>query len=164
MLKNKKPLVVIFGRTNVGKSTLFNCLIKKNQALISNIEGTTRDSNINTVEWNNMKFKLIDTGGILDIPALLKKTKKINTDIDIKVQDKAREYLKQADLILFLVDVRDGLLPQDKEMALTLKKIISKTNKIILTANKADSPSLIKQIAEFNRLALGEPTPISAIT
>lgn len=164
MLKNKKPLVVIFGRTNVGKSTLFNCLVEKNQALISNIEGTTRDSNINTVEWNNMKFKLIDTGGILDIPALLKKTKKINTDIDIKVQDKAREYLKQADLILFLVDVRDGLLPQDKEMALALKKIILKTNKIILTANKADSPSLIKQTAEFNKLSLGEPIPISAIT
>ena len=65
--KNNLPLVVIFGRTNVGKSTLFNCLIEKKQALVSKIEGTTRDSNINEISWQGIKFKLVDTGGIIDL-------------------------------------------------------------------------------------------------
>ncbi len=169
------PTVVIFGRANVGKSTLFNRLIEKNKAMISDIEGTTRDSNIDTVEWRGKKFQLIDTGGILDLKNLsepLKKLKKNlnkalikqNTieEIEAKVQIQAREHLLRADLILFLVDVQSGLLPQDKEMALLLKKNIKDQNKIMLIANKADSPALRKQSAEFNRLAMGEPFPISA--
>src|SRR3989339_331295 len=122
--KNNLPLVVLFGRTNVGKSTLFNCLIEQNKAIISDIAGTTRDSNIGTVEWNGKKFKLVDTGGIMNIKNLSKK-KVLTDDIDTKVQNQAREFLMRADLILFLVDTRTGLLPPDKEMALILKKKIS---------------------------------------
>ncbi|MFH1427238.1 MAG: GTPase, partial [Patescibacteria group bacterium] len=62
--KKQLPLVVIFGRTNVGKSTLFNCLTEKKQALVSEIEGTTRDSNLKEIEWRGKKLKLVDTGGI----------------------------------------------------------------------------------------------------
>ena len=78
---NEKPLVVIFGRTNVGKSTLFNCLTEKHKALVSSIEGTTRDSNIGEVEWQGKSFALIDTGGIIDIKFLADKKIK-DSDID----------------------------------------------------------------------------------
>ncbi len=170
---NKKmPLVVIFGRTNVGKSSLFNCLTEQNRALVSPIAGTTRDSNIGVISWRGVDFEIVDTGGIMDLNFLspnfkAKKTKGIPKDveeIDKKVQAQAREYLKKADLILFLVDVRDGLLPQDKQMADLLKKMLPDTNKIILVANKADNPRLRQEISDFYKLSLGEPHPISATT
>ena len=178
MIRNKKklPLVVIFGRTNVGKSTLFNKLTEQNKALISDTEGTTRDSNIGEVAWRRKKFSLIDTGGIMNIKNLLKKPKKADLsavvplsgtkadDIDTIVQKQARDYLKKADLILFLVDTKVGLLPDDKKMALILKKTFPKNKNIMLIANKADSPRLRSQIAEFNKLSLGEPIPVSATT
>lgn len=176
-INKKYPLVVIFGRTNVGKSTLFNCLIEKKKALVADIDGTTRDSNIGEVSWGSSNFTLVDTGGIIDIENLslsLKKLKKskpgkksINEEqkeIEKEVQLQARDYLTQADLILFLVDARVGILPHDKEMALLLKKNIEDQNKIILIANKADSPKLRKDTAEFNKLSLGEPIAISAAT
>ena len=79
-LNNKQlPLVVIFGRTNVGKSTLFNCLTERHKALVSSIEGTTRDSNIGLVEWQQAIFSLVDTGGIIDLKYL--------TGIKIKTDD-----------------------------------------------------------------------------
>jgi len=159
--REKMPLVVIFGRTNVGKSTLFNCLIEKRQALVSTIEGTTRDSNINQVDWCGKKFNLVDTGGIIDVKNLIKK--KLNSDdIDTKVQKQVRDYLKQANLILFLVDNKTGLLKQDIEMAMVIKKNRSLKNKTILIANKTDNIKERPNTAEFNKLALGEPTPVSA--
>jgi len=165
---NKLPLIVIFGRTNVGKSTLFNCLTEKNQALVANIEGTTRDSNIGQVNWQNKTFTLIDTGGIIDLKYLTgslrrKTSKKLRTDdIEAKVQQQARDYLRRADLILFLVDNKTGLLPQDRQMALLLKKIIPKIDKIILVANKVDSLKQRPKTAEFYQLAFGKPIPVSA--
>jgi len=154
------PLVVIFGRPNVGKSTLFNCLIAKKQAIVSPEAGTTRDSNIGEVEWQGIKFEAVDTGGIMDLKHLATKSKEDN--IDIKVQQQARDYLKLADLILFLVDNKSGLLPQDKTMSLFLKKTIKDKDKILLIANKADNIKQRPNIAEFNKLSLGEPIPVSA--
>lgn len=170
------PLVVIFGRTNVGKSTLFNRLTEQSKALISDIPGTTRDSNIGEVDWQGAVFKLVDTGGIIDTKNLISgKSKKQpalggqTDDIDTKVQEQAREYLKRADLILFIVDVKAGLLPTDRDMSVLVKKIIAKRdldykNKIILIANKADNPRLRFETNEFNKLGLGEPLAISSTT
>lgn len=165
-LKNNLPTVVLFGRTNVGKSTLFNCLIERNKAIVSDVHGTTRDSNIGEVEWEGKKFKLIDTGGIMDITNLsLSPKKNKKDDIDTQVQKQARDFLTRADLILFLVDTKIGLLPQDKEMILALKKIIPDHKKrILLIANKTDNPRLQKETAEFNKLGIGEPLNISATT
>ena len=161
-IKSKSmPLVVIFGRTNVGKSTLFNCLVEKKQALISKIEGTTRDSNINKVEWQGRTMTLVDTGGIIDLKYLMGKKKKVE-DVEAKVQQQARDYLARADLILFLVDNKNGLLPQDKQMAMILKKDLKLKNKTLLVANKVDNIKQRANAAEFNKLALGEPIPISA--
>jgi ribosome-associated GTPase EngA len=159
--KEYLPLIVIFGRTNAGKSTLFNCLIEKQQAIISNIEGTTRDSNMGKFRWRGKDFELVDTGGIMDLKFLLNKKNKVEM-IDEKVQIQARDYLTRADLILFLVDVRAGILPQDKQMALFLKKNKQFLDKTLLLANKADSPKLRDEVFEFNKLNIGEPIPLSA--
>ncbi|MDD5291096.1 MAG: ribosome biogenesis GTPase Der [Patescibacteria group bacterium] len=161
--KNNLPTVIIFGRANVGKSTLFNRLVEKNQALVSNIAGTTRDSNINEVGWRGKKFIVVDTGGIIDLPKKISAEEKPGS-IEAKVQHQARQYLKRADLILFLVDAKTGLLPMDRQMALFLKKSLKETKKIILVANKVDNHRQASESAEFNKLALGEPFPISAAT
>lgn len=162
-LNKNLPRVVIFGRTNVGKSTLFNRLTERNQALISDIEGTTRDSNIGVVNWGGKNFELIDTGGIMDLKYLFGEKTKTET-IEAKVQKQARDLLSRADLILFTVDAISGLLPHDKQMALFLKKINKNINNIILVVNKADNPKLRRGITEFHKLALGEPVPLSANT
>lgn len=181
--------IVLFGRPNVGKSTLFNCLCENKHALVSKIPGTTRDANIGIVSWQGVKLELIDTGGILDARLMTlsrKKTdslkhtgsKSIDKDmIDRQVQQQAREYIANADVILFLVDARTGLLPEDKQLALILKKMIinqpadagnanpaKKQQPLLLVANKSDSPKIISQTAEFNKLGLGYPHPVSAAT
>jgi len=100
------PLVVIFGRTNVGKSTLFNALVEKKQAIVSDIAGTTRDSNINIGRWGGLAFELVDTGGIInpDQEILFKKPKggkevKTVDEINVKVQKQAVNFLEAADLV-----------------------------------------------------------------
>lgn len=155
------PLVVICGRTNVGKSTLFNCLVEKRQAMVSDIAGTTRDSNLGTVEWAKSAFDLVDTAGIIDSRAL--SDKKISeNDIDSQTQKQARYYLGQADLILFLVDAKIGLLPEDKSLASGLKKNPAYQKKTLVVANKIDNFKNASEAAQFNRLGLGEPHIISA--
>lgn len=155
------PSIIIFGRPNVGKSTLFNRLMEKNQALVSKIEGTTRDSNIGQIEWRGVKIKLVDTGGILNLKYLTDKKMKAG-DIDAEVQKKVRQHLKEADLILFLVDAKTGLLPPDKQMAMFLKKRRAWLKNSLLVANKCDSEKNRLNIHEFNKLSLGEPIPVSA--
>lgn len=160
-IKQQSPLIVIFGRTNVGKSTIFNCLTEKHRALVSPIAGTTRDSNVGNVSWRGHELTFVDTGGIMDLKYLT--GQKIKTDdIEAKVQQQAKNFLEQAAIVLFVVDARDGLLPQDKQMVLLIKKLLPADKKIILVANKVDGPTQRKEIADFNKLALGEPIPISA--
>jgi GTP-binding protein len=159
----KLPLVVIYGRTNVGKSTLFNCLIENNQALVSDISGTTRDSNLGIVEWSNSMFELVDTAGLLDdIYLTSKKIKSDDQDIDIKTQKQAKEYLDKADVLIFLVDTKAGLMPEDTKLAKTINKIEKYKKKTLLIANKVDSFNLMPEVAQFNKLGLGEPIPVSA--
>lgn len=159
-MKNKEPIVILFGRTNVGKSTIFNTLIEKQQALVSDVAGTTRDSNYSSMGWRDLNFKLVDTAGIIEEKLIKKYIKLEDFDVEKQVQYQAKTYLEKADLILFVVDSRDGLMPDDKQLARLLQKINDK--KIILVANKSDNPRLRKDSVEFNQLGLGEPLPISA--
>lgn len=159
--KNKLPLVVICGRTNVGKSTLFNCLTEKNQALVSDIAGTTRDSNQGIVEWRRQAFRLVDTAGIIESKYLIGRRIK-GIDIDSQTQKQARAFIEQANLILFLVDNKAGLLPEDKALAAAIKKNDTYRQKTILAANKVDSFKSASEAAQFNRLGLGEPLLFSA--
>jgi len=163
------PTVVLFGRTNVGKSTLFNKIVGQAHAMVSRQAGTTRDSNQKIVEWQGRRFNLIDTGGIIETAFLrgknkLKKIRINEDDINAQVQLQIKDYLKKADLIFFVADAKSGLLEQDKEMSLALKRIFPKNKKIVLVVNKADSIRDQSKIAEFYKLALGDPCPVSAAT
>ncbi len=159
----KKPLVVIFGRTNVGKSTLFNTLAEKRQALISDTPGTTRDANLATISWRGFDLDFVDTGGFMNLDFLSQRKIKAET-IDEMVQKQARDYLKRADIILFVVDALDGLLPQDKTMASILKRIIADTGKVILVANKVDALRRRAETSDFHKLGLGDVQAVSAAT
>ncbi|MDP3900075.1 MAG: ribosome biogenesis GTPase Der [bacterium] len=163
------PSVVIFGRTNVGKSTLFNKIAGKSLALVSSIEGTTRDSNEKIIDWQGSRFELIDTGGIIKTELLRDKQKLKSpnideNDINSTVQLKSREQLINADIILFVVDNKAGLLEQDKQMGLLIKKIAGEEKKIILVANKVDTPTAQLKTAEFYKLSFGKLLPVSAAT
>lgn len=149
---NQQPIVTLIGRTNVGKSTLFNKLTGRQKAITSKIPGTTRDVKQGQCLWIGQTFILQDTAG-LDVS-----TEKLIDREAIKLAQKAA---KKSDLLLFVVDAKDGLLPQDKEYA----KLIKKLNKpYILVANKVDSNKQMNLLAEFQKLGLDEPIAVSAAT
>lgn len=172
MKEKRTAKVVIFGRTNVGKSTLFNRLVEEKQAITSDIPGTTRDSNSRIIQWNGVAFELIDTGGIIDptLETMFKKDKiKIAgsvDEIDLKVQKQAVSHLQNADLVLFVADTQTGILPQDRQMVSLLRKSLSKEDKdkIIVVANKTDSLKSHFDANEFSKLGLGDPIGVSATT
>lgn len=148
------PIVALIGRVNVGKSTLFNKLTETNKAIVSSIPGTTRTSNAGIVNWRGKNFRIIDTGGLT-----FDETVPLENDI-IRQTEIA---IKEADLIIFVTDITEGLYPQEKELA---KKILTKNKEkpLIFVTNKADNPALRMQThdREWLRLGLGEPLPLSA--
>lgn len=152
IIDQKLPTVALVGRVNVGKSTLFNKMIESDKAIVSAIAGTTRTRNIGTVNWRGKSFVLVDTGGLTfseDIP--LEKEVILQTELAIK----------ESDLIIFVVDVQTGLLPQERELA---KRLIKDKARIIFVANKADSERWRANIHEQDwlKLGFGEPFPVSA--
>ncbi len=157
------PLVAICGRTNVGKSTFFNRLIEKRQALVSNIEGTTRDCNLGLVHWDRKIFRLVDTAGLLDA-GFVSGRKKITAGIDDLAQQQALDYLKEAKLLLFVVDGKAGVMPEDRTLAKAIYQKPQFLQKTVLVVNKIDSGKLRSEAAAFNKLGLGEPCTLSAQT
>lgn len=145
-----KPTIAIIGRTNVGKSTLFNKLLSKPTALITPVAGTTRDRLEANCSWQGFDFTIIDTGGF-DINKQDK--------IERKILDQTNKAITAADLILLVVDVIDGSLPQDKEFILYLKKL---NKNMVLVANKADNLKKRQAANEFYQLGVGVPVPVSA--
>lgn len=144
--------VVLVGRANVGKSTLFNRLAEKGLALTSTIAGTTRDYQETDVAWRGRRFTLIDTGGFnIDKQSPLEK----------QILNKARQAIGQAKLIILVVDSKQGWQPAD----LNIYREIKKTNKpIILAINKADQAAKWDAlILEFSQLGINEPQPVSGI-
>jgi GTP-binding protein len=165
----KIPTVVIVGRINVGKSSLFNRLTETQKALVSDIAGTTRDYNLGQVAWGKKTFQIIDTGGVnIDvlknsIQSLLtdKKSTELKNidDIEKEIIVQTKTALKKADLILMVTDAQTGLLPDDKELALVLKKL---NIPVMLVCNKVDNIRLQHQTNEFYKLGLGQPINISS--
>ena len=147
------PTIALVGRTNVGKSTLFNRLIEKRKAITSSVEGTTQDINFGHCHWRDQVITIIDTAG-LDL------TSKKATDDNIKRQ--ADLAMHKADIIIMLVDVHEWPLPQDLALAKRLQK---SDKKVLLVANKADNPKMRQRAArkEWLQLGLGEPSPVSSI-
>ncbi|MFA5076333.1 MAG: ribosome biogenesis GTPase Der [Patescibacteria group bacterium] len=166
----KLPLVALIGRTNVGKSTLFNRLIEMPKALVSDLPGTTRDRNFGNVIWRGKEFTLVDTGGLdlgylakNKIPKKLKLTERVNPDdlIETNIVKQAELAIKQADFLILVVDGQVGLQPEDY----TITNIVRKSNKpYLLAVNKADRASQRLEIWEFTKLGLTDPIPVSAIT
>lgn len=146
-----KNLVAIVGRPNVGKSTLFNRLTQSRQAIVTEIAGTTRDRQYGTVYWNGQEFSLIDTGGwLVDSDDVLED--EINKQVNIAIEE--------ADVILFVVDVRNGITDLDSDIANMLRR---SGKPIIVVSNKTDNFDYVYQSAEFYSLGLGDPFSVSAI-
>lgn len=162
------PKVAIVGRTNVGKSTLFNRLTETKQALISSLPGTTRDRNIQECFWAGHVFTLIDTGG-LDVsylPAksisksLLKKQPNLK-DMEEQIIKQTQYAIRESDLVLFVVDASAGIQPEDR----TIRNLLRKYQKpFLLLANKVDREEIRNKRHELLTLGAGTPFLISAAT
>lgn len=147
----RKPLVALVGRPNVGKSTLFNRLLGERRAIVEDIPGTTRDRQYGDSEWTGHNFALIDTGGLV-----LSESDSITEQVRVQAQIA----IEEADVIVFIADVTDGITPPDYEIA----ELLRRTNKpLLLVVNKADNIKRAQDLPEFYGLGLGDPIPISAI-
>jgi GTP-binding protein len=145
-----KPIVAIVGRPNTGKSTLLNRIAGKPLAITENTPGTTRDRNLADVTWGGKEFTLVDTGGLEIKP---------NSAVARGIKAQIQTAIKDADVIIDLVDVKEGVTPADYEVA----DLLRKTNKpVLLAANKADNSRLETSALEFYELGLGDPIAISA--
>jgi GTP-binding protein len=147
-----KPILAIIGRPNVGKSTLYNRIIRKRDAIVDDQPGVTRDRKYTDTDWNGVNFTLIDTGGYLPDSENL---------IHQAVLNQVHQAIAEADVIAFLVEVTTGITSIDEVIARILKR---STKQIILTVNKVDNESRELELGEFYKLGLGEPIPISAIS
>jgi GTP-binding protein len=145
-----RPIVAIVGRTNVGKSTLLNRLAGKRIAVVADLPGTTRDRVFAFVSWQGRELTVVDTGGWQAQP---------QGSLEQKVKQQVEAAIAQADVIIFLVDVKDGAIAADEEIA----DVLRAANKpIILAVNKVDSAKQANQVSDFYRLGMGEPIAISA--
>jgi GTP-binding protein len=144
------PLVAIIGRPNVGKSTIFNRLIGRRRAIVSDEPGITRDRIYGTLDWSGVSFEIVDTGGI--IPGA-------ESEIPQKIFEQARVAIEAASLVLFVVDARAGRTTGDEEMAGLLRRT---DRPVFLLANKIDTTRQEAEIGEFARLAIEKMFPVSA--
>lgn len=145
-----KPIVAILGRPNVGKSTLFNRIVGGRVAIVEDTPGVTRDRLYMDAEWSGRHFTLVDTGG-LDF--------KEESDITNHVRSQVELAIREADVVLFVVDSRAGLNPDDLEVA----SVVRRANKpVILVANKVENFNSPEKIYDFFQLGLGDPIPVSA--
>ena len=148
-------VVAIVGRPNVGKSTLFNRLTGNRDAIEDATSGVTRDRHYGRVEWNGEWFTLIDTGGYV----------KGSDDIfEAEIRKQVQFAIEEADLLLFLVDIEEGLTPYDETVADMLRKNKSKERPVIMVANKVDNHERASQAADFYSLGLGDVHTVSAIS
>ena len=150
-LNNKEvPIIAFVGRPNVGKSTLFNWIARRKLAIVNDKPGSTRDRKYALVNFAGLQYRLVDTGGLLN---------SFSGEIYQKVVQQTRFAIGEADLVVFIVDVKDGLLPSDMEIAAELRraKVL-----VVLAVNKCDSRNLEYQAYEFYSLIKAPLVMISA--
>jgi GTPase len=147
-----RPVVAIVGRPNVGKSTLFNKLVGSRLSIVDDTSGVTRDRIYSECEWLSHTFLLVDTGGIEPFS---------DDVILIQMRRQAQLAIDSADVIIFVTDIRSGILPADEEVAAKLKK---SGKPVVLCVNKCDSVgNLPPEFYEFYNLGLGDPMPVSSV-
>ncbi len=145
-------IVAIVGRPNVGKSTFFNRLIQRREAIVDSVSGVTRDRNYGKSEWNGREFSVIDTGGYV----------KGSDDIfEGEIRKQVELAIDEADVIVFVVDVEEGITPMDAEVAKLLRK---ETKPVLVAVNKVDSSKRMEDTYEFYNLGLGEIYPIAGMS
>jgi GTP-binding protein len=150
-MRGSLPVIVIVGRPNVGKSTLFNRLIRRRVAVVEDTPGITRDRLYAETEWNGRKFVVVDTGGIIfqDEDPLIEQ---------IRVQ--AEIALTEADVILFMTDAASGMNPGDSDLANRLRGI---KKPVLVVVNKSDNPQRDSLATEFYEMGLGDIWPVSSL-
>lgn len=153
------PTVVIVGRPNVGKSTLFNRLVGERIAIVENVPGVTRDRLAKPVSWRGRDFLLVDTGG-LDPGAV--RRDRAGTGLATAAHRQALRAIAGAGLVVFVVDGREGLSPGDRETAELVRKAGKPGKPVLLVVNKVDAPRAAGQAWEFAELGFGEALPLSA--
>jgi GTP-binding protein len=144
-------IVAIIGRPNVGKSTFFNRLLKERKAIVDDLSGVTRDRHYGECEWNGRIFTVIDTGGYVAL----------SDDVfESAIREQVHIAMEEADTLLFIVDIEDGITPLDREFA----NIVRQSKKpVILVVNKADTTGKLENSFEFYELGLGELFTVSAL-
>jgi GTP-binding protein len=144
-------IVAIVGRPNVGKSTLFNRLVQRREAIVDSVSGVTRDRHYGKSDWNGKEFSVIDTGGYI-----------VGSDdiFEEEIRKQVELALEEADIIVFVVDVEQGITPMDTEVAKLLRKV---KKPIFVTVNKVDNAMRDADAVEFYNLGLGEYHTISSI-
>jgi GTP-binding protein len=145
-------IVAIVGRPNVGKSTIFNRLTQTRQAITDKESGVTRDRHYGKSEWNGKEFSVIDTGGYVDGSDDIFE-KEIRKQVELAIDE--------ANVILFLVDAKDGITDLDQSVAQLLRRA---QKKVILVANKVDNTQLLNEAVEFYNLGMGDYIPIASIS
>ncbi|MCF8338637.1 MAG: ribosome biogenesis GTPase Der [Bacteroidales bacterium] len=144
-------IVAIIGRPNVGKSTLFNRLVGKRDAIVDITSGVTRDRHYGTSDWNGVEFSVIDTGGVVE---------SAEDVFEEAIRKQAKLAIDEADVILFMVDTQNGLSAYDKDVAGLIRK---SEKRVFLVANKADNTTLYNSASEFYSLGMGPVYPISSM-
>jgi GTPase len=145
-------IVAIVGRPNVGKSTLFNRLIKRREAIVDSVSGVTRDRNYGKSEWNGKEFSVIDTGGYI----------RGSDDVfEAEIRKQVELAIDEADVIIFVVDVEEGITPMDDAVAKLLRKV---TKPVLLAVNKVDNSMREKDAIEFYNLGLGDYYTFASIS
>ncbi len=145
-----KPIVAIVGRPNVGKSTLFNRIVRGKKAIVANEAGVTRDRNYADVEWEESPFTLIDTGGFEPVS---------KDRIFVQMREQCQLAMDEADVILFVMDGKEGLTPSDKEIANILRQV---NKPVFYIVNKIDGPKQEERVFEFYGLGVETIYSISA--
>ena len=146
-----KPIVAIVGRPNVGKSTLFNRILRKMSAIVEDHPGVTRDRNYADALWEDKAFTLIDTGGF---------DPETKNRMLTLMRNQTTLAIEEADCIIFLMDGQEGLLPSDIEVANRLRE---SGKPILYVVNKIDGPKHEKDLPEFTRLGIDKLYPVSAL-
>jgi len=144
------PLVAIIGRPNVGKSTIFNRLIGSRRSIVGDLPGITRDRIYGEAVWQERAFRVVDTGGIVPDDEAV---------IPANIFKQARTAIAEASLLLFVVDVRDGISPLDEELAKMMRTL---DKPVFIVANKADTAKVALHAGEFHQFGYDEVFPISA--
>ena len=145
-------IVAIVGRPNVGKSTLFNRLIQRREAIVDSVSGVTRDRNYGKSEWNGKEFSVIDTGGYI----------RGSDDVfEAEIRKQVELAIDEADVIIFVTDVEEGITPMDEAVAKLLRKV---TKPVLLAVNKVDNAMREKDAIEFYNLGLGDYYTFASIS